>query len=170
VPPGRRALAGVLLCLLATLLACRMEEPDEGSPGEGTVAERERVVGAAREVATALSELAEVSDFAGKWTVCGSPPADAVEYAASGKLASGGDQSAAIDAATDALSGSGWTVTKEGTDPYRWVNLERDGVTASLRPDALRGSNAVAWAVAGDCLPVSEEQANQMDFKQEPLE
>ena len=142
---------------------------DPAGDGDDPAAAREQVVAAAREAADRLAQVGRISKVGGEWTVCGSPPAEAVEYGADGRLDSGGDQTGAIDAAADAMTEAGWAVTDEGTDPYRWVNLERDGLTASLRPDPLEGSDAVAWAIASSCIPVGDGESSEFDFKREEL-
>ncbi|WP_114424159.1 hypothetical protein [Nocardioides houyundeii] len=163
----------VLVTALVTVLAAGLagcgSEPDEGSTQVDTDEQREQVVSGLREISETIAPQGEVSDLFGKWTVCGGPPDAGVEYRASGRLVPSADPGASVQAAAQALVAQGWTVTEEGTDPQPWANLERDGVTASLRINAYR-SDEVTFAVAGDCVELGEGGTKGWDYSRERLD
>lgn len=167
--------AALLAGALVLASGCGADESgDEGADrasGDVTPEQaRDRVVTASRDVAATLGALGEVADLGGAWAVCGSPPAEAVEYRASGVLRAADAPEVAVPAAADALAGAGWAPTGEGSDPQPWANLERDGTTVSLRVDPRRGSGGVAVAVADACVPVGDGESSDYDFGREPIE
>ena len=104
---------------------------------------------------------ATVADASGRYVSCGSSPTDAIEYRAGGRV-TGDDAPIAerIKAAVASLKSQGWTVTDEQytADPYPYARLERDGLRLSLDPDARRGSDAMSFAVSGDCIRTAKGQ------------
>ncbi|WP_101523459.1 hypothetical protein [Nocardioides houyundeii] len=162
-------LVAVLITVLVAGLAGCGSDPEEGSAPVDTDEQREQVVSRLREISETVAPQGEVSDLYGKWTVCGGPPDAGVEYRASGRLVPSVDPGASVQAAAEALVAQGWTVTEEGSDPQPWANLERDGVTASLRINAYR-SDEVTFSVAGDCVELGEGGTKGWDYSRERLD
>ncbi len=107
----------------------------------------------------------------GVYLVCGSSPTDAIEYRAGAKLRDDGSPLAdRMRSAVKALESAGWKVTAATytDDPYPNARLDKDGLKLSLDPDALRGSNALSFGTAGECIRVARHQV--ADFSREDID
>ena len=75
-----------------------------------------------------------------------------------------------IRAAVATLKEAGWTV-QDATytdDPYPNARLEKDGLELSLDPDALRGSDAVTFGLAGECIRTAKGQDADFSGQERP--
>lgn len=142
--------------------------PDRQAAADDAEAGRGQVVGALRGMAEVASSLGVVGDASGGYAVCGSPPAEAVEFRASVPLQV--DPADAAPTLTDRLAADRWKVVGQETQPRPWANLERDEVTGSIRVSPRQGSAGLVLAVAGPCVQVADGQTSDFSLRQEPID
>lgn len=129
--------------------------PDRQAAADDAEAGRGQVVGALRGMAEVASSLGVVGDATGGYAVCGSPPAEAVEFRAS---------------LSERLAADGWKLVGQDTQPRPWANLGRDEVTGSIRVSPRQGSAGLVLAVAGPCVQVADGQTSDFSLRQEPID
>jgi hypothetical protein len=109
----------------------------------------------------------QVSGVGGGFRRCGAGglAAAAVEYSAGGDVKGGvGTQAERIRAATQMLEDAGWKVVVQG-DAARageYSRLTRRGLELAIDRDQLQGSQDFGFGVSGDCVEVTDEQANDL--------
>jgi hypothetical protein len=164
-----RAVVSVGLALLVTIGSGCGSGPDPEEAANEVTSSRDAVVDALRIAAKSAAGVGSLGRATGRYAVCGSPPAEAVEYRAS-VLVQAGQHAAAVPAITDRLADDGWEILDEGSDPDPWSNMERDGVTGSVRVDPMQGSTALVLAVAGPCVSVAEGQTSKFELSEQQLD
>ena len=148
-----------VLAMVLTIGGC-VSQPDEKDAATSLRSARATILAAVDRVAPLLATgTGRATDGRGSWVSCGSSPTDAIEYRAGGKI-SGDDApiSDRIRAASATLQQAGWKQTDAGEDPYAFANLEKDGLLLKLRPDALRGGDAMSFGVSGQCVRTAKGQ------------
>jgi hypothetical protein len=157
-----RTVAALAATLAVLMLGGCMSKPAPEDAATSLREDRAAVVSVLKGVAAHLADAGgSVSGGRGAYVSCGSSPTDAIEYRAGGKLESDGSPVAdRVRSAVATLKEAGWTV-KDATytdDPYPNARLEKDGLELSLDPDALRGSDAVTFGLAGKCIRTAKGQ------------
>lgn len=159
----------VVMASALLMVGCGSGAPDRQAAADDAEASRGQVVGALRGMAEVASGLGAVGDATGGYAVCGSPPAESVEFRASVPLKVD-DPADAVPRLTDRLAADGWKVVGQETQPRPWANLERDEVTGSIRVSPRQGSTGLVLAVAGPCIPVADGQTSDFSLRQEPID
>ena len=148
-----------------------MSQPEPKDSAASLREARSTIVAELKKVAADLSTGgATVAEASGRYASCGSAPTNAIEYR-SGARVTGDDAPVAdrIKAAVATLKAQGWAVTDEQytDDPYPYARLERAGLRLSLDPDARRGSDAMTFALAGDCIRTDKGQDDEFSGTEE---
>ena len=159
----------VLLGSAFLMAGCGSGGPDRQAAADEAEASRGQVVDALRGMTEVASGLGAVGDANGGYAVCGSPPAEAVEFRASVPLQVD-DPADAVPRLTDRLAADGWKVVGQETQPRPWANLERDEVTGSIRVSPRQGSTGLVLAVAGPCVRIADGQTSDFSLRQEPID
>jgi hypothetical protein len=158
--PGRVAVTVLLLAM--TLGGC-VNDPDPADSKKSLQSSRATVMAEIQKVGNQLEgDGATLAEASGRFTVCSSAPTTSLEYGGGGKLA--GDPrpiEARVKAAATTLESAGWKVTYESYAEHAAANLEKDGLHLSLRPDPLRGGDALTFGIVGECIRVTNEQVGE---------
>jgi hypothetical protein len=161
-----RAWFGVVLVLTVLIAGCS-REPDskdaQADVGKSRAAVRAEVKNAAQ-VLTAAGW--QISSLGGNFLTCGSGGlgAASLKYSAGGTVTGGeGTLDQRIRAVGRVLMDAGWKfreVSQTG-EGGRYSRLIRDGLALAIDRDQLEGSQDFGFGVTGECVEVTDEQANQ---------
>lgn len=153
---------------------CRsvVDGPGGLSGQQGLAESREQVRSEIVAIADELLASARVQDDGGGVDVCGSAPAEGVQY--SGGITfedDGGPLPERVAQAREVYEERGWQVSSEDVSPQGVdrVTFERDDLRGSVGKTALRGSDAMTFDVAGPCIPTSDDETDQLLGPSEPL-
>lgn len=142
-----------------------MSDPDPADSKASLQASRAAVLAEIEKVGSRLATNgATLAEATGRYSVCSSAPTTSLEYGGGGKLS--GDPSPIaerVKAAVATLKDEGWKVTHESYTGKPAANLEKDGLRLSLRPDPLRGGDALSFGIVGECLRATAEQVGELD-------
>lgn len=156
----------VLVVLVIVLAAGCSREPDAKDAQADVDKSRSGVREEVKNAAQALTAGGwQVSGLSGSFVTCGSGGLGAatIMYSAGGTVRGGdGTRSERIVAATKTLEAAGWKVRKDGTSSggEAYSRLTRDGMEVAIDPDQLIGSQDFGFGVNGECVQVTDEQAN----------
>ena len=141
-----------------------MNDPDPADAQASLQASRTTVMAEIEKVGKQLeTNGATLAEATGKFAVCSSAPTTSMEYGGGGKLT--GDPrpiAERVEEATSTLKDQGWKVTYESDAEHAAANLEKDGLHLSLRPDPLRGSDALVFNIVGECLRATKQQVGEL--------
>ncbi|MET0953073.1 MAG: hypothetical protein ABWX57_07285 [Aeromicrobium sp.] len=162
-----RSTACVLLVTLVLAAGCSGESDAKGS-ARALEDSRSAVAQEVRDAVKALSYVGlDASSLSGGFTTCGSKGSGAasVKYAAGGRVEGGdGTLEERIAGAARLLTASGWTIRRQGETASggAYSRLTRSGIELSLDRDRLAGSDAFVLGASGDCIEVTDEQADNL--------
>lgn len=162
-----RARAGVAVALIMLVAGCSREPDADGARAdmdESRAAVQTEVKAAARVLAAGDWQ---VSGVGGGFRRCGGGglAAAAVEYSAGGDVKGGaGTQAERIRAATKMLEDAGWKLVVQGNAAKagEYSRLTRRGLELAIDRDQLQGSQDFGFGVSGECVEVTDEQADDL--------
>lgn len=156
---------GVAIAVVVLAAGCS-REPDAKDAQADVDKTRSAVRAEVKDAAQVLEEGDwKISGLSGSFLTCGSAGLGAatIMYSAGGTVKGGdGTRTERIVAATKTLEAAGWKVRKDGISSggEAYSRLTRDGMEVAIDPVQLIGSQDFGFDVNGECVQVTDEQAN----------
>jgi hypothetical protein len=162
-----RARTGVAVALIMLIAGCS-REPDAKDAQADLDESRSAVQAEVKDAARVLAAGDwRISGLGGSILVCGSGGlgAASIMYSAGGDVKGGaGTQAERIRTASKMLEDAGWKLVVQGHGARggEYSRLRRHGFELSIDRDQLQGSQDFGFGVSGECVEVTDQQANNL--------